>query len=413
MTRVRSRESGFVLVMTSAAMIMLLAFVGLAVDVGYLQFQKRRVQSAADAAAQGGAWEIRNHQSDQSIIDAARHDSSLNGFTHGSDGVTVTVNHPPTSGYYSTQTNAVEVIVSQTAPTYFMKILGFNSAPVSARAVARATSSPNCVYVLDSAASGALMATGNGTAAVQCGIVVDSTSSTAVQANGNGCITATAITVVGSYSSNSNGCGLQPTPTAGSSYVSDPLSYLTAPTVGACNYTNYAVSLGVVYLSPGVYCGGITVSGAATVVYFSPGTYILNGGGLNVSGQANLIGTGVTFYNTGDASHAYAPVSLTGGSITALSAPTTGDYAAILFFQDRSITSTSVNTIAGGTATIYDGAFYFPTTPVRYSGNSLQNGGYTLIVADTLTFAGLAALSSDYSTLPGGSPIHDGVTFGE
>jgi hypothetical protein len=104
---------------------------------------------------------------------------------------------------------------------------------------------------------------------------------------------------------------------------------------------------------------------------------------------------------------------MTGGSITALAAPLTGAYAGILFFQDRSISSVATNIIAGGTASIYSGAMYFPTTALSYAGNSLQNGGYTLIVAKTLTFAGLSALSADYSTLPDGSPIKGGVAFGE
>jgi hypothetical protein len=307
----------------------------------------------------------------------------------------------------------VETIVTRDNPTYFMRLFGMSSAPVSARSVARVTSSPNCIYVLDPAASNALLATGNGNATVRCGIVVDSSSSTAAAANGNGCISATAITIVGNYNSKSNGCGLQPTPTTGNSVVPDPLAYLTPPTVGPCDQTNYALSIGTATINPGVYRGGITISGAATILYVNPGTYVLNGGGLAVSGQANIIGTGVMFYNTGNATHPYAPLSLTGGSITALIAPVSGPYEGILFFQDRSISSTVDNIIAGGSLSIYTGALYFPKTPLRYAGNSLQNGGYTIIVTKTLTFAGISALSADYSTLPDGSPIKGGVAFGE
>ena len=407
------RESGFVLIVTSLAIIMLLGFLGMAIDVGFLQFQKRRIQSAADGAAQGGAFEVMAHSPDATIVSAAKYDSGKNGFTDGSNGVTVTVNYPPTRGFYAGKNNAVETIVTRNNPTYFMGLLGPSSAPVSARSVARATSSPNCIYVLDPAASSALFATGNGTATVQCGIVVDSSNSSAATANGNACITATAITIVGNYGGHSNGCGFQPAPVTGAPFVPDPLSYLTAPTIGPCDQTNYAVSGGIVTLNPGVYCGGIAVSGASTIVYLNTGTYVLNGGGLVVSGQANIIGTGVTFYNTGDASHIYAPISMTGGSITSLIAPVSGAYEGILFFQDRSISSTATNLISGGSLSIYTGALYFPTTPLSYAGNSLQNGGYTLIVAQTLTFAGISAMSADYSTLPDGSPIKGGVAFGE
>jgi Putative Flp pilus-assembly TadE/G-like len=407
------RESGFVLIVTSLAIVMLLGFLGMAIDVGFLQFQKRRIQSAADGAAQGGAFEVMAHSPDATIVSSAKYDSGKNGFTDGADGVTVTVHYPPTRGFYAGKTNAVEAIVTRSNPTYFMSLFGLSSAPVSARSVARATSSPNCIYVLDPTASGALFATGNGTPTVQCGIVVDSSNSTAATANGNACVTATAITIVGNYGGHSNGCGFQPTPVTGAPSVPDPLSYLTAPTVGPCDHTNYAVSGGIVTLNPGVYCGGIAINGASTIVYLNAGTYVLNGGGLVINGQANVTGTGVMFYNTGDASHIYAPVSINGGSITTLVAPVSGPYEGILFFQDRSISSTTTNMFNGGALSIYTGALYFPTTPLSYAGNSLQNGGYTLIVAKTLTFAGISALSADYSTLPDGSPIKGGVAFGE
>jgi hypothetical protein len=409
-------QSGFVLIVTSLAIVMMLGFLGLAVDVGFMQFQKRRIQSAADSAAQGGAFEVLNHSNNTAIISAAKHDSALNGFSDGVNGVTVTVNYPPASGAYATQTNAVEAIVSQDTPTYFMSLFGFTSAPIAARAVARATSSSNCVYVLDTSSADALVAAGNGNAQIRCGVMVDSSNSKAAEASGNGCISAIAITIVGNYNSSSNGCGLSPTPVTGAPTVSDPLAYLTPPPVGACDHVNYNQSGGVVTLNPGVYCGGITISGTSSVLYLNPGTYVMNGGGFSVSSQANIIGNGVTIYNTGSASYAYQPISITGGSTTVLTAPTTGSLAGILFFQDRSITTTSktsVNTIAGGSSTTYTGGLYFPTSALNYSGNSLTNGGYTLIVAKTLSFTGLSALNADYSTLPGGSPIKGGVAFGE
>src|SRR5207244_5030911 len=96
-----------------------------------------------------------------------------------------------------------------------------------------------------------------------------------------------------------------------------------------------------------------------------PGVYILNGGGLSVSGNSTIQGTGVTFYNTAQGNHSYAPVNLTGGTLGFLSAPTSGPTEGMLFFYDRTITPKSYqsnNVIAGSSNLNFNGTFYFPTT---------------------------------------------------
>jgi hypothetical protein len=54
----KARERGYILLTSAVSLTVLLGFLGLAVDVGYLQFQKRRIQSAADAAAAGAAFQL-------------------------------------------------------------------------------------------------------------------------------------------------------------------------------------------------------------------------------------------------------------------------------------------------------------------------------------------------------------------
>lgn len=64
----------------------------------------------------------------------------------------------------------------------------------------------------------------------------------------------------------------------------------------------------------------------------SPGVY---GGTLNVNGQCELIGEGVTIILTGDGND-YADVDISGGRSVELSAPEAGDnWEGIVFFQDR------------------------------------------------------------------------------
>ncbi len=161
-----------------------------------------------------------------------------------------------------------------------------------------------------------------------------------------------------------------------------------------------------VTLTPGLYSGGISVSGNASVT-FNPGTYVLAGGGLTVSGNSTLTGSGVTFYDTSGSS-GYAPISLSGNETANLSAPTSGPYTGILFFQDPSVANSKSNgsSIVGNSTSTFDGILYFPTTSLSYVGNSSSNG-YTFLIADTISLGGnaTARLGSDYSTLPNGSPI--------
>jgi hypothetical protein len=78
----------------------------------------------------------------------------------------------------------------------------------------------------------------------------------------------------------------------------------------------------------------------------------------------------------------------------------------MLFFQDRSITTGVGSTINGSASSTFSGAIYFPTTSLSYAGSSAANG-FTLLVADTLSFLGNSSVGNNYSCLGTGSLIKD------
>ncbi len=394
-----ARESGQVLVLTAIALLSLLAITGLATDVGLLWTQKREMQTAADAAAIGGAWELAQPGIGQASA-AARKDAERNGYKHGPAGVTVTVNTPPTSGEFMGMDDAVEVIIRQPKPTYFLRVLGISSVVVQARAVARMRGARNCLYVLHPSASGALKMAGTGTLSANCGIMVNSSSSDALKITGNACISVTAISIKGGYLNGGNSCLLVPTPVTGVPAVPDPLAGVAPPAVGACNYTNYKATgvPPVVTLNPGVYCGGINIAGGSVV--FNPGTYILKGGGLIVKSGTVVSGTGVTFYNTEGGGYAYAAIDIAENVTVTLLAPTTGPLAGILFFQDRSISSNKVNTISNNVLSTIQGVFYFPTTTLKYTGSETVGVTKTLIVVYELDMLGNAKVDINFPLPP-------------
>lgn len=391
-TQAGSSERGQALVLVILSMTALLGFVGLAADVGVLRNARLALQTVADSAAVAAASEI--NYGDASS--AARTDAAKNGFQDGVGGAALTVNHPPQNGPHTADSNFVEVVASQPRNTLFMGMFNMGTVTIRTRAVAYLGSSTDCIYVLNQTASGAIRANGTSNVQASCGVLDNSNNNSALRANGNLTIAATSIGIVGDYQRNGQ-VTLSPTPTTGIFPVNDPLAYLVKPTVGACGYNNYSVNgSSTVTLTAGVYCGGITINGSPTV-QLSPGTYVLSGGGLKIAGSPTVRGTGVTFFNTGSGG-----ITVNGGNTVQLTAPTTGPYAGILFFQDPANTQAMV--LSGNTNTSIQGALYIPKAQLTLNGTG-NIAAYTILVADTILLNGSNTLHDDYSSLPGGSPI--------
>ncbi len=276
----RGSRRGQVIVLVAVSLVAMMGMIGVVTDFAFMQHQKNMMQTAADSAAMAGSQEL----SYGDMAAAGKADAARNGYTDGASSVTVTINNPPSTGPNAANSAYVEAIVSKPEPTYFMRVLGVGTLTVSARAVAYEGSGPNCIYVIDPAASGALAVNGNVTVQSSCGLLVDSSSSSGLTAAGNDTISATTIGIVGNYTSNGS-VSLTPTPKIGVIAATDPLSAVQAPTVGSCAQTNFSLngntgSSGSPYqLYAGTYCGGITVRGNA-VLFFNPGTYVLAGGGM-------------------------------------------------------------------------------------------------------------------------------------
>jgi Putative Flp pilus-assembly TadE/G-like len=117
----RGCQRGQTLPLICFFMMSLLGVSGLVLDLGNGYVQRRAVQNEADAAALAGADAIPNG----GYSAAAQQMATKNG--KSGDQVTVTFDG----------TDTVTVTVKRTAPTYFLKVFGKSSIPVSATAVAR------------------------------------------------------------------------------------------------------------------------------------------------------------------------------------------------------------------------------------------------------------------------------------
>ncbi|MEO8659240.1 MAG: hypothetical protein ABI693_12265, partial [Bryobacteraceae bacterium] len=284
-------------------------------------------------------------------------------------------------------TPAITVVVQRNVQGSFIKMLGASVTTVKARATAGIVGgvSSSCVYSLDPSGSGAFSATNGATLSMGCGVEVKSSSGSGGNVQGGATVTAPEIN--GRFKV-SNGGSISPAASGVASTISDPYAAIPAPAVASsCDaaHTNYSKGYGSWTLTPGTYCGGISFSNSANVT-INPGMYVIKGGSLNI-GYSTINGTGVTFYLTGTNS-SYGSVNIGNGATVAMSAPSSGIYTGLLFFQDRAITSSVAATINGGVALKVTGGFYFPTTSVAFSNGSSSNGYAIAVVAKKVSFTG-------------------------
>jgi Putative Flp pilus-assembly TadE/G-like len=430
------RGSAFLMIMLMA--VPMFTAVGLVVDVGWAYYTRQTAHAAAEsgalAAAQtaldgikaGGTYTCGSQglrcYADSgpyscpattpnpvtTTVDAACAYAAANGFTNGGpNGQSVTVVANTSSPVSGAKVNYwVSVRIVQNNPLTFGAVLGGRSLNVGARATAADILAvpANCVIALDPSAHSAVAVDGGADVSVGCGVASNSSASDALAVNGHvSTLNASSIEVVGGYAGSGT---ISPTPITAAPPVANPYADLPRPAPPTSCTTDPKITGGTVSLDPGTYCG-ITISGNATVT-FNTGTYVLLGGGLSAgSSDTTLTGTGVTFYNTCSPSpcnggnSGYQPISLTGNVAATLSAPTSGPYTGILFYQDPTVTTTANDKITGNSSMNLTGALYFPKSSLTFAGGSVASSGNTMIVADTVTFSGGSSFLGDSVTNSG------------
>jgi hypothetical protein len=130
-------ESGQVLIFVVVAMVVLLGFAALAIDVGRAYYTQRALQASADAAALAGAQSLPDPDASMAVAtDYSGRDGDKNA-AKGVTGVAVNVSTKClTSAPGCDPVNAVVVKESVTVPTLFAKVLGFDSFDISVKSTA-------------------------------------------------------------------------------------------------------------------------------------------------------------------------------------------------------------------------------------------------------------------------------------
>lgn len=270
--------------------------------------------------------------------------------------------------------------------------------------------SPVCLMALNPTAWKGLNIQGTADVlATACAVQVNSNHAEAMRQNGSSAAIAESFCVHGDYS----GANYTPTPRRHCMREQDPLAKQFNIDLAALNPSSMGCrpdhpkldsSNPFIEMAPstasgkGAYCGEVLVKNNQRLTLL-PGVHVFRNGGVNVSANGELYGDGgVTILLTGDATtrwvnQAGADISVTG--------PASGPFAGIVLAQDPvSIPSPNINTIIGGGYMKFDGIVYFPTQPLKVTGNGDigADANQFAILADTIDIEGNGTLTIKISS---------------
>lgn len=421
-----SRQTGMILPLVAVGIVALFGMAGLALDAGQAYMVRTAVQNAADAAALAGAQELKASGDTTAATNAALATAKANGFKDGAENTTVS--SPLIDG------TKVTVNITRNIDTVFSRVIGRNAFNIAATATAdlvppsAGDTGPGgqggqpCAMGLATSGKGLIVAN----SAKLIGEYVDDKGATVTGCTGKqdqGCRVyinsnakvdrADSIDAILNIASPGT-CENKKDPTncgscqaVGQATCDDPFAKLPWPAKpnpnSACDSGNTDIEVKKQdatkakprVFSPGVYCGksGRAIEvGQNAYVKFSPGRYIIYGGGLLFDNNSVVTsdpppssGAGVTFISTGD-NDKYKPGEFTiSGADVTLYAPTkdtTYGLAGMLYMQDP-INDEKVY-IQNQSHLNLNGNLYLPNGEFYIKNHTGAKAGS--IIAKTLTF---------------------------
>ena len=405
-------EKGQALIMIALAAVALFAFAALAIDGSRNFSQKRYAQNAADTSVMAGALA---HARNFDITTAALARAASNGFNN--DGITnrvevTIVNSPSGVCPANTAGKDITVYIVTEIDTTFGRILGRDKLASDVTATSRAcgsyTGPPFNGNAIVSLAPSGTGYDGTGTPDWNItggGIFSNSSSGNAAYCNGASVINTPSITVAGGADLRCDDSGVGITTEGAPQYTSTSILAFF-PRQPACNGT--ATLVGSQY-QPQAGTDGSKVSMPTNGTYdFAPGVYCVTNSG-NVVSHSTITGSDVMFYFM----MRNLSFKLDGGGNISASAPTSGEYAGILFYLapqfdvNGNLVQTQQLWLTGnGSGDVY-GTILAPSADVKLFGNSGTGVFNSQIIAYRVDSGGNADINISFqpkdnyqSTLP-------------
>jgi hypothetical protein len=381
-------EGGAIAVMLGIAVPIVLGLIGLSIDLGAWTVERSKLQDAADFAALTAAKAYHDPKATDFDVRAV-----LKATLAGSRVTTETTITVQTDAAFQTVSVSLEKPVHRLFSSFLFARDPIISVTSHAGLVAVSTEKPStllnptCVLSLDKAMMHAIKTTSTNTIVADgCTIYVNSASSKAVSLvnlSGNSTLTSAGTCIVGDV-----GQGITymtPPPVTGCPRLADPFARRKAPPIDACTETGFAASGGDPVLSPGVYCGGLTLKGVNTATML-PGLYIIKDGLFHMSGGGVLTGEGVTIILSGLG----AGVKLDADSYH-LVASSSGPLAGFVMYLDPDAIPAKKSSVASKGATYLEGILYFAGQEVQMSNKhqtSEDVAPWTILIANNVVYSG-------------------------
>ena len=395
-------EAASVLPTLAIALPVVMGMTALGTDGSFYVMKKSDLQTAADAAAYAGAWEM-SQGSDDNMEYMAGLEAERNGFNPELG----TLNVEAVTGLDGQIT--VEATITQDAPLFFFKALfaePFSIQVDSESLVSNDYIGNYCILALEEEAAGAFKTVGTvEIQAASCGLAVNSFSEEAIELSGNIDLNFGTVTIAGDYSINGGAADFSYSSLRShASRVLDPYADLEVPettpcTEAAVNAGTRITGSGTAILNPGIYCGDLTATGNNDII-LNPGVYIIDGGDFHIQGGGTLTGEGVTIIMTNTGAGEWGRLTITGNRVVQLSAPTEGYFAGVSIFVDGKSPEDAITHSITGTADILiDGVIYVPSTNLVFGGTSTSLSetfsGCTKLIGQIIWLHGTPVLGTD------------------
>ena len=404
------QERGQILALVAMLALVLIAFIGLVVDAGFLYAQRRQAQNAADQAALAGAHAMLDGAAQAEARAAAFEYADSNGYDNVTNN-SVIVNIPPLAGEHVGDADYIEVIVEEQPTSFFIHVVVPGSSTVLARGVATLTYVPQEYAVIVLAEDTCQAYNQIGAADLTIiggGVMVNSNCQPDAFSNsGSGDLLVDRHIHVHGGAETGGSSITSPDPNIVPWTIDDPLAGVVPPTLGApapgstgtaTNPDTWRVTTDVdLTLQPGTYYGGL-YSNCTCTINMQPGVYIMAGGGFTKAGGATFVGDGVMIYVTENPTNptgdgAPEPVRLAGTGALDLSPATSGPYANITLWQDAAITD---DFIMRGSNDLAEGIFYAPGAQLDFAGDS--DLGSVQLIVNEFYIHGNSSLTINYQS---------------
>ncbi|MCA1403899.1 pilus assembly protein [Ensifer sp. IC3342] len=415
----RDKDGNFA-VLGAIAIVPVIAAVGLTLDFVGAYLEAEKIQAALDAAALGSVRAY-GEGADESEASEAAEKFFWSNYALPQENVV----EGPYLADTPTQGSALSVAFTRNTTedvaaaefSFDYKPIFLERLPLQIRrqaVAARAASAEACILALHHTADRAFDVSGS--AAVDltgCTVISNSNDDQSIYVGGTGKLKAECLYAAGAiYSAPLSVEIACDKALEGASRVADPFKNKALPKTSAwvdlsgcgqdfiaggggngdCNGTGKTPKANnegyVVTLKPGTY-QRLDIKRAVNLL---PGNYIIDGGRLEFGSQANVTGTGVTFFLMNG-----AEISINGSATFDISPSLVGDWAGFSIVAEHGNVETAI--INGNSRSSLTGIVYLPdSAELQYSGNGSTSGECIRLIAQEITLTGNSTFKMDCTT---------------